>query len=238
MKSPFEAVWEIFLENLDRQKENRKFNFSNLDRFMIWIVGFSISGIAIIVSNLTSLNRIFNHGVIKTILILLSLSIVAGIIYRFAFYLYQMQYQIIEAYLQVIFSGKEVMEIEPKNLTNETDINKIIKHIKDAYGEDVSYVLRVYDSGDEKSKNLLVDSLKDHYKKAGEWAKNDFESAINSVKDIYKNTFGLSQKKTDKMFAGSNTSYKLKIYDWIITIALSVSCLCFIGVIIILVVLY
>ena len=48
MKSPFETVTETFFENLDKLKENQRYNFNNSEKFMIWIVGFSIGGLSII----------------------------------------------------------------------------------------------------------------------------------------------------------------------------------------------
>ena len=237
MKRPFETVRELFFENLDRVRENQKYNFSNSDKYMIWIVGFSIGGLSIIVTNLTSFNQLFTHSILKVILILLSTSIISGIIYRWAFYLYQVQYQSIEFYLQGAFSDKEVMEIEPEDLTKETDINEVIRRISADFGEDVSFILQTYNQVDEKGKDILLDDLKKHYRKKGEWAKKDFEMAMIYVRDTFKKAFGLSEKMIDKMFKSTSAS-KLKLYGRITAIAFFLSCLSFIAVIIILTALY
>jgi len=103
MKGPFETVTETFFENLDRLKENQRYNFSNSEKFMIWIVGFSIGGLFIIVSNLTQFNQSFSHNILKTILILLSISIISGIVYRWAFYLFQIQYPFVSASVRLCY---------------------------------------------------------------------------------------------------------------------------------------
>src|SRR5438552_1341512 len=117
MKRAFEALRETFFENLDKLRENQRYSYSNSDKYMVWVVGFSIGGLSIIVTNLTQFSQSFNHVIIKTILILLSISIISGVVYRWAFYLFQVQYQNMEFYLQGAFSNKEIMEIDADDLT-------------------------------------------------------------------------------------------------------------------------
>jgi hypothetical protein len=233
MKKPFDTVRETFFENLDRLKENQRYNFSNSEKFMVWVVGFSIGGLSIIVTNLTQFNQSFSHSVIKAILILLSTSIISGMIYRWAFYLYQIQYQSIEFYLQGAFSDKEFMETDPDDISNESDIKEVVRRFNTDFGEDLSHVLPLYDQADAHGKNYLLNDLKNHYKRTGEWAKKDFELAMDYVKGVYKSAFGLSDKRVEKLFS-SNTSGKLKFFGWATTITFLVSCVSFIAVIIIL----
>jgi hypothetical protein len=94
MKRPYEFVIENFFENLDKVKENQRYNFNSSERFMIWIVGFSIGGLSIIVTNITQFSQSFNHSIIQVILVLLSISIISGILYRWFFYLFQIQLSI------------------------------------------------------------------------------------------------------------------------------------------------
>jgi hypothetical protein len=237
MKRPFDTVKELFFENLDKLKENQRYNFSNSDKYMVWVVGFSIGGLSIIVTHLTEFNNSFSHYIIKVILVLLATSIVSGILYRWAFYLWQVQYQSIEFYLQGAFSDKEIMETDPDDLTDETDIKEVVRRIKTDFGEDVSTVLEIYNQVNDNGKQFLLNDLKSHYKKTGEWAKKDFELAMNYVKGIYKSAFGLSQKRIDKMF-NSKSAKKLKFIGWTVAITFLLSCLSFIAVVIILCVAY
>lgn len=233
MKRPFETIRETFFENLDKLKENQRYNFSHLDKYMVWIVGFAIGGLSIIVTNLTQFNQLFSHSVVKTTLILLTISIVSGILYRWAFFLWQIQYQSIEFYLQGAFSDKEFMETDPENLTNETDIKEVVRRIKTDFGEDVSYILPIYEQVNDASKQYLLSDLKNHYKRTGEWAKKDFEFAITYVKGIYKTAFGLSQKRIEKLFNSKSTK-KLKLWGWTTAVTFLLACLSFITVVIIL----
>jgi len=237
MKRPFDTIRDIFFENLEKSKENQRYNFSNSEKFMVWIVGFSIAGLSIIVTNLSEFNQTFSYCVIKTILILLSLSIISGIIYRWAFYFYQIHYQSIEFYLRGAFSNPDIMETDPADLTNEKDIKEVARRLKSDFGEDVSFVLETYEKSNDKGREFLLNDLKEHYKKVGEWAKMDFEAAIAYVKDTYRSAFGLSNKRIDSLFK-ANTSNSLKTFGWITTVAFLISCISFISVIIILCIAY
>ena len=237
MKRPFETVKETFFENLDKLQENQRFNFSNSDKYMVWVVGFSIGGLSIIVTSLTQFNQSFSHYIVKTILILLAISIISGILYRWAFYLWQIQYQNVEFYLQGAFSDKEIMETNPDDLTKETDIKEVVRRIKTDFGEDVSHVLPIYEQVDNAGKAYLLNDLKNHYKRSGEWAKKDFEFAMDYVKDVYKTAFGLSQKRIDHLFK-SDAAKNLKLFGWTSAIMFLLSCLSFIAVVIILCIVY
>jgi hypothetical protein len=89
------------------------------------------------VTNLTQFNQSFSHTIIKTILVLLSTSIISGMIYRWGFYIWQIQYQSIEFYLQGAFSDKEFMETDPDDLTDERDIKEVVRRINTDFGEDL-----------------------------------------------------------------------------------------------------
>jgi hypothetical protein len=233
MKRPFETVTETFFENLDKLKENQRYNFNNSEKFMIWIVGFSMGGLSIILTNLTQFNQSFSHCIIKTVLSLLSVSIISGIIYRWTFYLFQMEYQNVEFYLQGAFSNKEIMEIDHDDLTEETDIKEVVRRLKIDFDEDASYVLDDYLKVNDTGKLFLLNDLKAHYKKVGDNVKAEYDFAIKYVKNTYKEAFGLSDKRIDKLF-NSNTAKRLKFYGWTTAIAFFISCLTFIAVIIIL----
>lgn len=237
MKSPFETVTEIFFESLEGHKENQRHNFDRSDKFMLWIVGFSVGGISLIAYNLSQFNQSFSHTTIKTILILLSVSIVTGIIYRWFFYLYQVQYQLIEFYLQGAFSNKEMMEMDPDDLTSETDIKEVVRRLNSDYGEDASFVLEDYQKATDAGKEFLLQDLKKHYRKVGEHVKKEYEFSMNYAKGVFKRAFGLSDKHADNLFQAQPTR-KFKLYGKITAMAFTISCLAFISVIVILCIKY
>ncbi len=237
MKRPFEAVRELVFDSLERTRENNRFIFEHSDKFMVWIVGFSIGGLSLIVINLSKFDKTLSHTLLKSILVLLAISIVSGIVYRVAFYSYQIYYQQKEFYLEAAFSNKEFMEIEPDDLVEETDIKVVIRRLREDFGEDVSDMLNIYEHSDEDRKLFLLNNLKSHHKRTGEWAKKDFELAIEYTKDTFQKAFGLSKERVDTLFA-DNAHIKLKVAAWITTVSFFLSCLSFVVVIIILCIAY
>ena len=237
MKRPFEVITEHSLKNLERVRENQLYNFSNSEKFMVWIVGFSIGGISIIFTNLTSLNELYIHSIIKLVLCCLCLSIITGLIYRYSFYKFQYYYQSIEFYLQGAFSKTQMMEVDPKDLSNINDIHEIVRLLKDDYDLDYFYVLETYNNYDESNKEIIRNNLKNNYKKTGESIKREYEFTQNYVKEVHMKGFGVSKKKIDKLL-NRNPSKYFKIYGAITTITFILSCLSFMFVIILLAILY
>ncbi|WP_461639192.1 hypothetical protein [Labilibaculum euxinus] len=237
MKRPFEFVMDNFFENLDKVKENQRYNFNNSERFMIWIVGFSIGGLSIIVANLTKFTNSFDHSTIKTILILLSTSIISGILYRWFFYIYQIHYQSIEFYLQGAFSNQQIMEVNPDDISKENDIKEVIRRLKIDYDDDVSHVLDEYSKLNQEGKLIVLNDLKARYQTVAQGVKGEYEFAMNYAKDTYKEAFGLSNKSAERMFQ-PNSSKRFKLFGRLTSFSFLISCLSFIAVVIILCIKY
>jgi len=233
MKRPFDTVKEIFADNLERSREDTKFMFEQADKFMVWIVGFSIGGLSLIVSNIINLDKKFNYYSIKSILILLAISIITGIIYRIAFSIFQAKFRETEFYIEGAFSNKEIMNINPDDLSQEVDIKQIIKKINDDYGEDLSYILPIYENANQQYKDFIIEDLKRYYKKTGEWVKEDWNFSINYAKEVYKKAFGFSDSKIDKVF-NEDASKLLKFWRRIVAVSFYTSCISFFIVIILL----
>lgn len=237
MKRPFEFVMDNFFENLDKVKENQRYNFNNSERFMIWIVGFSIGGLSIIVTNLAQFTNSFDYGTTKIILILLSISIISGILYRWFFYIYQIHYQNIEFYLQGAFSNQQIMEVNPDDISNENDIKEVIRLLKVDFDDDVTHVLDEYSKLTPEGKLIVLNDLKSRYQIIARGIKREFEFAMSYAKDTYKEAFGLSDKIAERMFQ-PNSSKRFKLFGRLTSISFLISCLSFIAVVIILCIKY
>lgn len=238
MKRPFESITETFSNSLERVRENQIINFSNSEKFLVWVVGFSIGGISIIFTNLTSINQLYCYFVIKLVLCCLCLSIVSGLFYRLSFYKVQFYYQQIEFYLQGAFSNTEnMMETNPKDLSDVEDIHEIIRKLKSDYDLDYNYVLEIFDNYDQTNKEIIRQNLKKNYKITGEAVKQEYEFSMNYVQDVYAKAFGISKKEVEKNLNNSACKY-FKIYGRISSIAFTLSCFSFLFVIILLAILY
>ena len=144
-----------------------------------------------------------------------------------------MYYRQIEYYIDSAFSSKEFMEIEPEDLTLETDIKVVVRRLKEDFGEDLSYIFDLYEKADPIEKEHLLTDLVTYYKKTGEWAKKDYDLAVEFAKDTIQKAYGFSKLKVDKIF-NDNSSAKLKIAGYVTRFSFLISCLTFVAVIIIL----
>lgn len=240
MKRPFDTVREAIFELMQNHKQHSKELIEQIDKLLLWVVGFSIGGLSLIVSNLATFSKGFNYGILKSILILLSISIISGIVFRIACYFIQIYNNQINVYIESVYSDKEFMEIEPEDLTSETNINEVLRRLQVDFGEDASKILSAYSSVDLSNAtnyNYLLNDLKEHYKKIGEWAKRDYEIAIEFAKDTMQKAYGYSAKQIDRII-DDNTSAKWQIGVKVAYFSFLVSCITFISVIVILCVTY
>lgn len=237
MKKPSDSLQELFFETIQYTRKNSKLGFEYLDKLIVWIVGFSIAGLSLIATKLTEFNFKTDYFLSKTILILLVISIISGIVFRISFYLYQNILNQIDIYLNTAFSNKEFMEVDSPDLSDETDIYEVIRKLKIDFGEDLSHELEIYKNANDSHKTLILNSLKSHYKKKGEWAKADYQLAISYAKDTLQKAYKIPNKEIEKAFNGEKDGNH-KFWGWLTAIGFSLCCLSFITVIIILAVAY
>lgn len=81
--------------------------------------------------------------------------------------MYQIQYQKIEFYLQGAFSKSNLMETEPRDLSDENDVRELIRILKIDYDQDCSNALIGFENHDQIKQNEIIAKLKDYYQKLG-----------------------------------------------------------------------
>ncbi len=233
MKSPWDAITELAFDHSKQAKENLRANFKFSDSFMTWIVGFSIAGISLIVGNVGKLDATFHHSSLKFAVVLLTISVISGVLYRWFYYLFQIQHQLIEYKIYGAFMKEEFQAMEPDDLTETRDIKDVLWSLKNDYDEDLSSELERYASVDDVNKAAILKSLIEHYHNVGNQVQKEYESTIEYVKNTYKEAYGLSVKQTDKIFKPSKCRL-FKIYRWIVAITYFISCFSFIAVLLML----
>ncbi len=237
MKSPYDAIVEVMRNNLDKQSENQRNNFNNIDKYMIWIVGFSSGAVALIVSNLTSFNKIFPHQLIKLLLFLLFISILCGILFRYLLYKYQMQYQNREMFVYGAFSDMDVMSVDAESIEAENDIYKILNALKIDFDVDFMYMAKDYKDAPEAIKIGTLNFLKERHKQLSIATKESLQSGLDYILDTYAKAYGMSKDEFQKQMSGGNLQ-KLHLYRKLTNIAFWLSCGSFLVVVILLAIYY
>jgi hypothetical protein len=135
MKRSFDTVTKLFLANFQNNKQHIQFTFEYFDKLLIWIVGFSIGGLSIIVTNLTEFNNTFDEQIIKLSLFFFVISIVSGVLFKLLYYFYQMEYLKIERFLEYSFIfAKDIVD----EIVEDRNIYFYVKILKEGLGIDSS----------------------------------------------------------------------------------------------------
>ena len=130
MERPFDTRLRQTYGTLEKIKENFIFNFNQNDKILVWIVGFSVTAITLIVSNIADLSKNYSVCVLKTVLILLTASIVCGIIHRFSALIFLTKYQSIMFFLEGAFSKEKTMPTKTHELKTQMIFTKFIRILK------------------------------------------------------------------------------------------------------------
>ena len=58
-------VKEVISAQYGELRENPRFNFQQQDKFLIWLTGFDIVGVSLLISNSDKLNSTYSHSSVK-----------------------------------------------------------------------------------------------------------------------------------------------------------------------------
>lgn len=239
MERPFDTRLRHTYDSLEKSKENFIFNFNQNDKILVWIVGFSVTAISLIISNVAKTSETYSACILKIVLILLATSIISGIVYRFSALLFLTRYQNAMFFLKGAFSQEEIMPENTRELKKPSDIYEVYQNIKMDFGHDYADVINLYSqSQTEEEKQYYVEYLKSEYTRLAEWSANEYKYANNYIKSVFKNAFGFSDKKINKIFSKNNNSFYLKLWTRVCQISISICLISFVSVILILVFYY
>lgn len=182
MKRPFEEILDITSANLNRIVENSNRNFEFLQSFMVWLLGFTIGALSLVLSNFNVLVSMFNYMTIKTLIVLMSLSIIAGILNRLFMFLYQVDQNSNLFFLEQALSTKKVMAVEPDDLSEVQEVQTLLTRLNDDYGINISFNYVHYQNSTDIEQQRVIKELKAVYLNQGQWAKKDFELGGQYVK--------------------------------------------------------
>lgn len=237
MKTPYDVIRDVFSNTLQKSSESQRLNFDNLTKFVIWIVGFSTTGIALMVSNINDFKTLFPYPFIKTLLYLLSLSIFSGIVFRYSFYILQAKYQVILNNLIITFSDVDVMSIDVDSMEEENDIVKLINSLKFDFDIDFNYLLKDFNKLTKEDQQNIILFLRKRHKDFAEFAKNNLQDGIDSVRSAMSKAYGISEEKVHKIIYG-DPSKNLKFFKKLTNTSFWFCCGSFLIVMILLTIFY
>jgi len=206
---PFDQFIEISRTSNRESRELLKYVFEKSDNISLWIIGLSIGGISIFANNIADIQKVISPCFLRPILFLLSISVTSGIMYR-SLYLYF--FVLLDNTLRgidIAFSNQKTMDFE-STLDGKETFQELVEKLKDGFGEDLSYLIPVFDKIDNKAKEELYKSVVDHYLKRVDFAQTDANIALDFIADTYSKFFGKAKDKIKNEFNSSNAGRKFK----------------------------
>ena len=190
-KNPYVVLKEIAKESYNRDKESLNFFFSHSDKLITWLIGFAVGGITLIVANFKSLMDA-NPNNIRLIIILLSSTIIFGLLYRLVAYFYLAKNKSLENYFSGYFSDVDMTPVVAEDISNAT-INEMLEHIEFDFGKSPAEF-------NPEGQELILESLKDYYLSLVEYSKKHFEIGVNSLAETYEKAYKIKKTVTLRLF--------------------------------------
>lgn len=239
MQRPFEHRLKIMLAILEKSQKNFIYIFEKIDSILAWVVGFSITGISLIISKISDFNKNYCTCIVKATLLLLIASIVFGIIYRISALLYISRNNSILFFFEGAFSTDEVMPDEMRKIKNVKDIHEIHQAIKLDFGFEYMDVLELFKNAQTiESKDYYTNYLLEEYKRLVEWAKAEHKLTDEYIRKTFKTGLKLSEKQLNNLFKEKNHALYLKIWGKTSQVSISISIVSFVSALILLAVNY
>lgn len=207
---PFDLYRDIFRESIQKDKELLKYVFEKSDNISLWIIGLSVGGISIFANNIADVKNAIDDKWLRPILWLLASSVTSGVIYRSLYLYFFTILNYTQRGLEIAFMDKKIMDTESK-LNGKESFGELLEIVQEGFGDDFSSLKNLYDSIDESQKQLLYNSVVDHYLQSIEFAKKDIIISIDFIADTYSKFTGIAKEKYIKKF---NKQSKGTHYKW------------------------
>lgn len=179
METPYKVLISTAKDQIEKDRHAAEYFVDFSEKFIIWLIGFSVAGISLIIGNYDKVFLKFANNT-KVIVLFLCLTIILGIVFRILAFGYLNKVRRVENYLYGVFSEGDMMPIIAEDLESK-NINELIKDINDEFGEKINLPAQLTD--EEKVKHLQ--KLREHYKELCGFSRKTFDLAVDLISDAY-----------------------------------------------------
>lgn len=205
LERPFTFIRNIFKKENQQDRELMKFVFEKSDGITLWIIGFSIGTVAALSTQITDLYKLFSVSETKTIFLFLFISIFCGVFYRIIYLSY---YVFIDrAFRQIDLSLSESNMVDIEADLDGTESFEALLRRNSEYNKLPDF-LDLYNKTDEKQKAELYTYMVDQYKWEAQYAKLEFDLAIETVEEAYIAALGKKLNLAELFKVPSNRPVK------------------------------
>ena len=205
--NPADNVRRFYIELINRDSDNANKHFEQSDKFITWIIGFCIAGISLLLSN-KGIIELIGESYYKLMILLIALSAITGVLYRWLSKAYINEFYV--ATMNIIYGLNHGDHLKVLTDTSElNDIDSMKAALKNDFNYDVDAFLALCESV-EMSNEITLDSLKKFHEERGGWYTKQIENTSELILELYKESYGISDRKMEKSKVFSNK--KLKFY--------------------------
>ena len=196
--------------------ENREYFYKiteQADKIIVWLVGFSITSIALSISKSTELN-IFLKNLTEIIFVFGSLTIIAGILYRIFVYIAQsLELKILlefDTYVEG-YNNPPVIHVG-RGITDTNTYDEIVDFIFEDFEKKVDRI----DISKMNPKQVfeIRQAALNFYESLNYWENKQFEEEKKGIKNVLINHLGNSERKVEKAFSNTEPNKFIRKAYW------------------------
>jgi len=222
-KDPYIAFLELTKTSLEKDKKNSEFIYTQTDTFVSWIIGFSVTGLLLIISNISSIHTNLKSTA-KPIIICLFLTIFLGVLFRYVSYLIIVYYKGLDHYFEGFFGDYQMWPTELDEDIYKKSFDEVLKRLKSDFEVIIEYPRGL----SEQEKSAELPKLIEHYVFQCKYSKQRLNLAVNHIAEITEAAFKINKQETinhiKKGITEHKVGFKLKAWNtlraWLYTLCL------------------
>lgn len=197
---PFEYLTDFIKEKTERNRKLTEYVHTQTDSLVTWLIGFSFTGLLLIVANLKNLRF---RTPTKSIIICLFICITLGIVFRYVSYLMTIFQKSLDDYFYGLFTDSMTPTTLDEDIEN-MNYDELLFVLKNDFDETINYpiVLNEKEKADEEPR------LRKHYLALLEYSKKSFEIGLNHIAEIDETAYKIKKDKTVNKLKNLNETLK------------------------------
>ena len=222
-QSPYKYLTDFYKGKTKRSNALIEYVHTQTDSFITWIIGFSFSGLLLLVSDL---HKLTDRPPTIAIMICLFIAIVLGIVFRYISYLITIFQKSLDDYFVGLFSEELMTPIAMEDDIENMNFDELHRLINADFDEYIPYTFPL----PPEIKTSEEPGLRKHYTSKVERSKQQFDFTLNHLAEIEETAYRVKKEITINAIQdglpnnpkiGYNRARWFKIRSWLFTLCLA-----------------
>jgi len=228
----YKLTKQQFKKGFERGKELGEKIFQYQDSLITWLIGFAVGGIFLLISNDDKLPLSIKTVEIH-ILVLLSSTIIFGILFRVIQLILMNRSIAIDTFFLGVFGDVDIPPFEAdKEFLDTLTYDKLVEYIKSDFPD---CELENKPNLTDFQKNKELPNLKKYYIDLCDFSKKQFDLALDHIADNFQIAFKMDKTKTLLKFKNHKLGFNIVVWNRIVWILFLLSVASFVFTILLLI---